>query len=101
MLVLTIFRQTLATSHALAPHTAKISTDRSPTVCAHHFLEPLLWMKPEMSKGAISGKLECPKCSSKVGSYAWQGIKCSCGGWVVPGISVARGKVDEVKIPRP
>lgn len=53
-----------------------------------------------MSKGAISGKLECPKCNSKVGNYAWQGIKCSCGGWVVPGISVARGKVDEVKVSR-
>ena len=100
MLVLTISRQVLATSHALAPHTAKISAGDSPTVCAHHFLEPLLWMKPEMSKGTISGKLECPKCSSKVGSYAWQGLKCSCGGWVVPGISVARGKVDEVKVPR-
>ena len=102
MRVLTTYisRQILATSHALVPHIPRILTDDSPAVCAHHFLEPLLWMKPAMSKGKISGKLECPKCSSKVGSYAWQGIKCSCSGWVVPGISVARGKVDEVKVPR-
>ncbi|KAF8422097.1 protein-tyrosine phosphatase-like protein [Tirmania nivea] len=95
-------RQTLATSHALAPHTAVLSLarDSNPQVCAHHFLEPLLWMKPEMSKGAVSGKLKCPKCDSKVGSYAWQGIQCSCGSWVVPGISVAKGKVDEVKVSR-
>lgn len=92
-------RQTLATSHALAPHTTVLSLakDSTPQVCSHHFLEPLLWMKPEMSKGAVSGKLKCPKCDSKVGSYAWQGIQCSCGSWVVPGISVAKGKVDEVK----
>ncbi|KAF8474902.1 protein-tyrosine phosphatase-like protein, partial [Kalaharituber pfeilii] len=93
-------RQTLATSHCLVPHIAKQSTDNNAIACAHHFLEPLLWMKPELSKGTVSGKLECPKCKARVGSYAWQGLKCSCGGWVVPGISVARGKVDEVKVSR-
>jgi len=55
-------------------------------------------MKTELSKGEISGKLECPKCKSKVGAYAWQGLKCSCGDWIVPGISMARGKVDEVSL---
>lgn len=55
-------------------------------------------MKAELEQGRLQGKLACPKCRSKVGWYAWQGIKCSCGGWVVPGISIARGKVDEVKV---
>ncbi|KAI5809676.1 protein-tyrosine phosphatase-like protein, partial [Peziza echinospora] len=93
-------RQSLATSRTFAPHTARVDANgnANPQPCAHHFLEPLLWMKPELSKGAVSGKLECPKCESKVGSYAWQGLKCSCGSWVVPGISIARGKVDEVKV---
>jgi dual specificity phosphatase 12 len=55
-------------------------------------------MAPELKQQKLEGKLECPKCASKVGSYAWHGMKCSCGEWVVPGISIARGKVDEIKV---
>lgn len=98
-------RCTLANSASLTPHLPKPTQPPMPhgphgprQQCSHHFTEPLLWMKPELSKGGISGKLECPKCKSKVGTYAWQGLKCSCGDWVVPGISVARGKVDEIKV---
>ncbi|PWW78896.1 dual specificity protein phosphatase 12 [Tuber magnatum] len=93
-------RTTLASSTSFTPHMpkpAQPSHNEAPRQpCAHHFIEPLLWMKTELSKGEISGKLECPKCKSKVGTYAWQGLKCSCGDWIVPGISMARGKVDEV-----
>lgn len=55
-------------------------------------------MRPELEKGNLEGRLECPKrtCGANVGKYAWQGMCCSCGVWVVPGISVARGRVDEV-----
>lgn len=55
-------------------------------------------MKDELEQGKLEGKLECPKCKGKVGSYAWQGMKCSCGEWVVPGISLARARVDEVHL---
>lgn len=95
-------RRTLATTASLTPHLPKPTQPPMPHVprqqCAHHFLEPLLWMKPELSKGEVSGKLECPKCKCKVGTYAWQGLRCSCGDWIVPGISVARGKVDEIRV---
>jgi len=95
-------RRTLANSQFLAPHIPKPSQPPHPqgiyTPCSHHFLEPLSWMRPELEQGKLEGKLKCPKCVSKVGSYAWQGMRCSCGEWVVPGISVARGKVDEVKV---
>ncbi|KAL9612119.1 MAG: hypothetical protein Q9167_003271 [Letrouitia subvulpina] len=66
--------------------------------CAHLFLDPLSWMRAELSEGRLEGRLECPngKCRQNVGKYAWQGMKCSCGQWVVPAISLARGKVDEV-----
>ena len=66
--------------------------------CAHLFLNPLSWMRPILSKGHLEGRLECPnsKCKQNVGKYAWQGMKCSCGEWVVPGISLGRGKVDVV-----
>jgi len=54
-------------------------------------------MKPELEQGKLDGRLECPKCKTNVGKYAWQGMQCSCGDWVVPGISLAKGRIDEVK----
>jgi len=56
------------------PHIAKpavTSTSRSGAIdynpanppsaqaCAHHFLDPVVWMKDELEKGLLSGKLEC------------------------------------------
>ena len=54
-------------------------------------------MRHELEEGKLEGRLECPKCKTNVGKYAWQGMQCSCGDWVVPGISLAKGRVDEVK----
>jgi dual specificity phosphatase 12 len=66
--------------------------------CTHHFIHPLSWMRPTLAEGGLAGRLECPnaKCGQQVGRYAWQGLKCSCGHWVVPGFSLAAGKVDEL-----
>ena len=55
-------------------------------------------MRPELELGKLEGRLDCPKCCAKVGSYAWHGLRCSCGATVVPGISIARGKADEVAV---
>ena len=63
--------------------------------CAHVFVEPLSWMRSELERAQLAGRLSCPKCSAQVGRYAWQGIQCSCRQWVVPGISLLRSKVDE------
>jgi dual specificity phosphatase 12 len=57
-------------------------------------------MRPELEQGKVEGRLECPKCKTSVGRYAWQGMRCSCGAWVVPAITLAKGKVDEVRIRR-
>ncbi|KAL9046060.1 MAG: hypothetical protein Q9214_001010 [Letrouitia sp. 1 TL-2023] len=75
-----------------------IETGRDAQPCAHIFLDPLSWMRAELSQGRLEGRLECPngKCRQNVGKYAWQGMKCSCGQWVVPAILLAKGKVDEV-----
>lgn len=54
-------------------------------------------MRPELEQGKLDGRLECPKCNTNVGKYAWQGMQCSCGDWILPGISLAKGRVDEVK----
>jgi dual specificity phosphatase 12 len=68
-----------------------------PAQCAHFFLEPQDWMQSTIDEGELEGKLECPKCFSKVGGYAWQGMRCSCGKWVTPCFSLGKGKVDEVR----
>lgn len=54
-------------------------------------------MRPQLEQGKLEGRLECPKCSTNVGKYAWQGMQCSCGDWIVPGISLAKGRIDESK----
>ncbi|GAB7361525.1 hypothetical protein MBLNU230_g1580t2 [Neophaeotheca triangularis] len=102
-------RRPLATSQYLTPHPPHQSphthapsknpagTSTSAEACAHHFLDPLSWMRPELEQGKLDGRLECPKCRANVGKYAWQGMQCSCGEWVVPGISLSKGKLDEVR----
>ncbi|KAL8770342.1 MAG: hypothetical protein Q9209_003978 [Squamulea sp. 1 TL-2023] len=97
-------RTSLGNSNFLILHTPRPpppslkKPPQQPTECAHLFLSPLSWMRSTLSEGSLEGRLECPnsKCKQNVGKYAWQGMKCSCGEWVVPGISVGRGRVDVV-----
>ncbi|KAI4242250.1 MAG: hypothetical protein L6R40_004121 [Gallowayella cf. fulva] len=99
-------RTSLGNSDFLIPHNPrpppskghKPPPDTPRQGCAHLFLSPLSWMREALSEGDLEGRLECPnkKCRQNVGKFAWQGMKCSCGEWVVPGISVGRGRVDIV-----
>ncbi|KAK5114968.1 hypothetical protein LTR85_010006 [Meristemomyces frigidus] len=88
-------RRQLATSQYLIEHEPRQGA--ASATCAHYFLDPLSWMKAELEQGKLEGRLECPKCKTNVGKYAWQGMQCSCGDWEVPGISLAKGRIDEVK----
>lgn len=103
---LQVRRRSLATSQYLLKHTSQSidndqSIDTPPAAstkdCAHFFLDPLSWMRPELEQGKLEGRLECPKCHTNVGKYAWQGMQCSCGEWVVPGISLSKGRIDEAR----
>ena len=42
------------------------------------------------------GKLNCPKCSAKIGSWNWSGAQCSCGSWVTPAIQILTSRVDAI-----
>lgn len=88
-------RRSLATSAYVVHQRA----DGSNQACAHVFVEPLSWMRPELEQGKLDGKLNCPnaKCGQSVGKYAWQGSRCSCNKWIIPGINLIASKVDEVR----
>ncbi|KAJ5673883.1 hypothetical protein N7462_009322 [Penicillium macrosclerotiorum] len=113
-------RRTLATSPFIIPHDPKSGYNprAQPNMeCAHIFLHPLKWMRPSLfpasvedgadpdadstytdyaSDAPLSGRLTCPNpgCGANVGKFAWQGMQCSCGGWVVPAIGLAKARVD-------
>ena len=56
-------------------------------------------MDPDaLSIGAFAdneGKLNCPHCRAKLGSFTWSGEQCSCGRWVTPAFMFNKSKVDE------
>lgn len=85
-------------SNDYGPISSLPATKPRPFQCAHLFLDPLSWMRPQLELGNLDGRLACPneKCKTNVGKYAWQGMMCSCGEWIVPGISLARGRIDEI-----
>jgi len=62
-------------------------------VCSSYFIEPMSWIEG-LQGGSIEGKIDCPKCHTKLGSYSWRGCQCSCGTWVTPAFMVHRAKVD-------
>lgn len=62
--------------------------------CTSLFIEPVSWMLP-LLEGTIDGKLPCPKCSGRLGSFNWAGMQCSCGKWVTPAFQIHKNRVDE------
>jgi len=67
--------------------------------CQHYFIEPVEWMRPELERGELEGKLSCPKCDKKTGSYVWHGSRCTCGTWITPSIKLSKAKVDGMGLP--
>lgn len=57
-----------------------------------YFIEPITWMNVTQMD---QGKLLCPKCSSKLGSFSWiMGCQCPCGTKVAPAFYLTPSKVD-------
>eukprot|EP00731_Ephydatia_muelleri_P023815 Em0016g86a len=64
--------------------------------CSSYFIEPVEWMEP-MIIGCLQGKVTCPKCAGRLGSFDWAGAQCSCGRWITPAFQIHKNKVDETK----
>ena len=77
-----------ATMSNASPSTNKKQDDE----CGVHFLHlPTEWMSES------EGKIHCPKCTTRLGSFSWSGSQCSCGSWITPSISFPKSKVDVKK----
>ncbi|XP_019084391.1 PREDICTED: probable inactive dual specificity protein phosphatase-like At4g18593 [Camelina sativa] len=64
--------------------------------CTSIFVEPLSWMNEAMEDDVSEGKLLCPKCQAKVGSFDWSGSYCSCGSKIVPAFQLQMSSVDVI-----
>ncbi|XP_055302217.1 dual specificity protein phosphatase MPK-4 [Sitodiplosis mosellana] len=57
------------------------------------FIEPLAWML-DIGK-QTQGKLNCPKCQSKLGNFSWvNSVNCPCGKNVSPAFYLVPSKVE-------
>ncbi|CAG5096991.1 Similar to MKP-4: Dual specificity protein phosphatase MPK-4 (Drosophila melanogaster) [Cotesia congregata] len=72
----------------------KDGTSNSTEACTKtHFIEPLAWMRDIIHN--VEGKLNCPKCETKLGSFSWiSGCQCPCGAKVAPAFYLVPSKVD-------
>jgi dual specificity phosphatase 12 len=96
-------RRTLATAPFIHDHKPSVppgaaAATKQPQSCPHFFVEPLSWMRGELEKASLNGRLLCPnaRCGAGVGRYDWKGFKCACGAWITPAFSLQRARVDDV-----
>ena len=77
----------------------KLSKDQSRSIhkCNNYFIDQLPWMSaaPMNSLVEVEGKLHCPKCAYRLGSWAWNGAQCSCGYWATPAIQIIKTRIDQ------
>ncbi|XP_021749340.1 probable inactive dual specificity protein phosphatase-like At4g18593 [Chenopodium quinoa] len=75
----------------------KKSESNSLPECSAIFVEPLKWMQP-VQEGYVWEKLYCMGCKSRLGSFNWAGMQCSCGAWVNPAFQILKSRIDECQI---
>lgn len=57
------------------------------------FVQPMRWMSGAVI-GSVSGKLYCPSCNARLGSFSWAGLPSSCGIWVTPAFQLHLSRLD-------
>ncbi|KAL1138813.1 hypothetical protein AAG570_008875 [Ranatra chinensis] len=97
-------RRIVASASNLLPHVAGqepswksssycLSLESNDICNQTYFVEPLAWMKT--ASQAEQGKLYCPKCNSKLGSFSWNmGCQCPCGSKMSPAFYLISSKVE-------
>lgn len=71
-----------------------VAVDQEREICNKiYFIEPLVWMKEVVNN--VEGKLYCPSCHTKIGSFNWiMASKCPCGTQVSPSFYLVPSKID-------
>ncbi|VDD81050.1 unnamed protein product [Mesocestoides corti] len=97
-LILTCSRSVLFHSedviHHLCPKKDGDSQSVKPCNQGELFTNALEWFNSQTSD--VQGKLYCPKCAVKIGSYNWCGEPCVCGRWLTPAFHFSRKHLDEL-----
>uniref|UniRef100_A0AAV1TKL1 protein-tyrosine-phosphatase n=1 Tax=Peronospora matthiolae TaxID=2874970 RepID=A0AAV1TKL1_9STRA len=64
--------------------------------CAGLFIEPMTWMMkdPDFIRNSV-GKLLCPSCHAKLGSWNWMGVKCNCKRFVTPAFQLVPSRIQQ------
>ncbi|KAI9255914.1 dual specificity phosphatase [Helicostylum pulchrum] len=88
-----VSNQLLDLNASLNPLLAALASKNN--TCSSYFIEPMQWLEGLID--GVQGRIDCPKCQCKLGSYNWSGDQCSCGRWITPTFMLHRNKVDEVK----
>ncbi|KAG6961813.1 hypothetical protein JG687_00007492 [Phytophthora cactorum] len=67
-------------------------------ICAGILIEPMQWMtKDSAFVKNNDGKLLCPSCKAKLGSWNWIGVKCNCKRFVSPAFHMG-GAVSSITV---
>jgi dual specificity phosphatase 12 len=54
----------------------------------------MVWMQANELIGQEEGKINCPSCFARLGTWAWAGFDCECTKKVVPAFKITRSKVE-------
>ncbi|KRZ68858.1 Sodium/hydrogen exchanger 9, partial [Trichinella papuae] len=80
-------RRCLYTQQSLLEHDKKKPDDNCADI---DFILPVKWMEENILQ--YQGKINCPKCESKLGSFVWSGSRCGCSAWISPAFMIHRCK---------
>jgi len=69
------------------------------------FVQPLRWMFEGLGGDGsdataplpLAGKLSCPGCGARLGSFNWSGGQSAAGAWVVPAFQLHLGRLDAMR----
>jgi len=89
----------LQASSLNSDHSEK-SVDGGGQICKMaYFFEPIAWMVVCGILNNTQGRLTCPKCSHKLGSFNWVlAVKCPCGKQVQPAFYILPSRVDQSNV---
>ncbi|CAM0956056.1 unnamed protein product [Alopecurus aequalis] len=102
------------------------TNDKGPECTPAIFVEPMKWMeagkfplyrvvltlsfslwfrcffsvccRSAVEEGHVSHRLWCMDCKTRLGSFDWAGMQCSCGAWVIPAFQLLRSRIDECQM---